>query len=93
MHLNHLSFSEAPWFCQDFSWHLGFPKRLDRKFQGEIWQFERRELANLSLKIAVKPTAIFKPLIFNNLQNTQENWRFCQDVLPIYIHAAIRLKE
>jgi hypothetical protein len=35
-------------FCQDFSKYFDFPKRLDGNFRGEIWQFEGRELANLS---------------------------------------------
>ncbi|MBR2772138.1 MAG: hypothetical protein IKD78_09065, partial [Bacteroidales bacterium] len=58
-------------------------------FRGEIWQFEARELANLSPKFAVKTEAIFKSLIYNNLQNGRKNGSFCQFFLPISIQVAI----
>ena len=41
---------------------------FDGKFQGEIWQFERRNLANLSPQFAVKICTIFNPLKINSLQ-------------------------
>ena len=40
---------------------------FDRKSQGEIWQIEGRELANLSPQFAVKLRRFFKLLIFNTL--------------------------
>jgi hypothetical protein len=77
-------------FCQNFSWVLGCLKRFDGKFQGEIWQFERRNLANLSPKFAVKLGRIFKLLIFNTLQDQSQNGLFCQIFLPVFTYTAIR---
>ena len=57
-------------FCQDFSTDFCSVKRFDRKFLGENWQFEGRELANLSPQFAVKLRSFLNPLIINELQNS-----------------------
>jgi hypothetical protein len=38
----------------EYQWFANFAK-FGCKFRGEIWRFERRELANLSTRFAVKP--------------------------------------
>ncbi len=48
----------------------------DRKFQGEICQFEGRDLPILSMKIAVKLCAFIKPLIISLLQKGQKHVGF-----------------
>jgi hypothetical protein len=68
----HISFSEAPWFCQDFSWNFSPPEKFDRKFRGEILKIKEGNLEDFSLKFAVKFRPIHKPLKFSNLQNLRK---------------------
>ncbi len=49
---------------------------FDRKFRGEICQFSPLKLPILSPKFAVKVGAIYKRLIFNNLQKRSKTARF-----------------
>ena len=56
-------------FCQVFLSIFGHPKRFDRKLRGEILKIERRNLEDFTLKFAVKPGPIYKPLKFSDLQN------------------------
>ena len=75
-YLEFLDFIEFPGFCKDFSWFFGLPKKLDRKFRGEILKIERRNLEDFPPKFAVKLWSIFKLLIINDLQNLRKMPRF-----------------